>query len=98
MILAGMPPSEVMKITSGCSPTAVVTYGDRSASALLDLIVLSRLMLYLLTVGSTILPPSLEDLSSCATRSTPGLGGASFAEDWMLSWIAGASPRLSRDT
>src|ERR1700716_4186137 len=39
MILAGIWPSDVMKITSGLSCTACVTYGERSASPLLNGIV-----------------------------------------------------------
>ena len=66
-----------MKITSGFSCTACVTYGDRSASFLLNGMVLSSWMLYVPTVAWTILPPSLENLSSWATSSTPVLGWAS---------------------
>src|SRR5438128_118613 len=98
MILAGMPPSDVMKITSGLSCTAWVTYGERSASVLLNGIVLRSWMLYWPTVLWTILPPSLENLSSWATRSTPVFGCWSSAYALMLSGMAVSSPRLSRNT
>src|SRR6266851_1994548 len=58
----------------------------------------SRLMLYWPTVSWTILPPSLENLSSCATRSTPVEGCLSSEYDLMLSGMAVCSPRLSRKT
>src|SRR5450759_2405341 len=60
--------------------------------------VLSSWMLYWPTVAWTIVPPSLENLSSCATSSTPVLGCESAAYDLMLSGIAVSSPRLSRNT
>src|SRR5713226_6855917 len=51
MISAGIVSSDVMKITSGCVCTACVTYGDRSASPLLNLIVASRVIPYWPTVS-----------------------------------------------
>src|SRR5437868_8883244 len=98
MILAGIAPSEVMKITSGLACTASVTNGERSAAALLKGIVLVSVMLYWPTVFWTILPPSLENLSSLATSRTPVLGWASLTYDLMLSGIAVSSPRLSLKT
>src|SRR6266571_998835 len=58
----------------------------------------SKLMLYWPTVFWTMVPPSLENLSSCATRSTPVDGCLSPEYDLMLSGMAVCSPRLSRKT
>src|SRR2546423_14101158 len=55
-------------------------------------------MLYCPTVSCTILPPSLENLSSCATSRTPVFGCLSLTYALMLSGMAVCSPRLSRKT
>ena len=76
MILAGMPPRLVMKITSGFLESAWVTGVAKSAVVLLNWMVSSSVMPYWPTVLVTMVPPSFENLSSLATIRTPVFGCA----------------------
>src|SRR3984893_7867296 len=98
MMLAGMLPRLVMKMTSGFFCTACVTNGAKSAVALGNGIVASSWMPYWPTVPATMVPPSFENLSSLATISTPVFGCFMSEYTLMLAGIAASSPRLSRKT